>query len=329
MSEYFPAPGTARYEALVTPQWVLAVQDFEARGGGAPRPATYEGERLVVVEVSWAKLEAAVAYQAGHVPGALHLDTDDLEGGYPAWRLRPVEELQAVLGGLGITPGTTVVVYGHQLIAAARAWWVLMYAGAGDVRLMDGGYEAWTAAGLPTQTEIQAPPHVVFSGTPRLDFIATTEYVRARVRDGTAWLADARSEAEFRGEVSGYDYLDGKGRIPSAVHIGDADDKARLYQHADGRLRDPEEIAALWGQAGLRTATRQRAFEREVVFSCGSGWRSSLAFFYAWLLGYGNMRNYSDGWSGWSTAYVKDSAAAGSTPGWRQEPTENPIAGPG
>ena len=70
-----------------------------------------------------------------------------------------------------------------------------------------------------------------------------------------------------------------------------------------------------------------RAFAREVVFYCGSGWRSSLAFFYAWLLGVDYILNYSDGWSGWSTQYIPDpNVTSGATPGWRQEPTGNPIA---
>ncbi len=63
----------------------------------------------------------------------------------------------------------------------------------------------------------------------------------------------------------------------------------------------------------------------EVVFYCGGGWRSSVAFFYAWLLGFENVRNYSDGWSGWSTEYHPDPVALGRTPGWRQQPSRNPI----
>ena len=61
------------------------------------------------------------------------------------------------------------------------------------------------------------------------------------------------------------------------------------------------------------------------VFYCGSGWRSSLAFLYAWLLGFERIRNYSDGWGGWSTVYVRDSKVKGGTPGWRQRRSVHPI----
>jgi thiosulfate/3-mercaptopyruvate sulfurtransferase len=62
-----------------------------------------------------------------------------------------------------------------------------------------------------------------------------------------------------------------------------------------------------------------------VIFYCGSGWRSSLAFLYAQWLGYERVRNYSDGWSGWSTQYVLDKKAKGATPGWRQLRSGHPV----
>ena len=69
------------------------------------------GERLVVIEASWTpSLQAATDYHAGHIPGAIHLNTDELENGYPRWRLRPLAELHNVIGGLGIGPDTAVVV---------------------------------------------------------------------------------------------------------------------------------------------------------------------------------------------------------------------------
>ena len=101
--------------------------------------------------------------------------------------------------------------------------------------------------------------------------------------------------------------------------------KAQIYQAANGRLRPRNEIAALWAEAGLNPATPGEQFEREVIFYCGSGWRSSLAFFYAYMLGYKNIRNYSDSWSGWSTAYTQDAKEKGVTPGWKQEASGRPI----
>jgi thiosulfate/3-mercaptopyruvate sulfurtransferase len=323
---YFPAWESPRYEALVSVHWVQRLLDYHESGGRGPRPPTYRQDRFVVLEASWAPLEEATEYRGGHVPGAIHVDTDDLENGYPEWRLRDAGELQAAIGRAGITPQTTVVVYGAKLIAAARVWWVLKYAGVADVRLMDGGFDAWKAAGYPVETTVREPRPVEFAAPVSSGLLATTGYVRERLHGERVWLADVRSEEEFSGSASGYDYLDARGRIPSAVPVGDGDDDAHVYKQRDGRLRPPREILAHWRRQGIVSAPEGQRFEREVVFYCGGGWRSSVAFFYAWLLGFENIRNYSDGWSGWSTAYRPDASAKGGTPGWRQEPTGNPIA---
>ena len=322
---YFPARETPNYEALVSAVWVKAIQDFHQSSFQTPRPPTYRNNRYVILEASWAKIDEAKDYRRGHIPGAVHFNTDDLENGNPTWKLRPAGELHQVIGQYGITPQTTVVVYGRQLTAAARVWWVLRYAGVADVRLLDGGFEMWDALGYPRETTIRSPQPVAFTALVSSNMLATTDYVRDHLGSRQAWLADARSEAEYAGRTSGYKYLDCKGRIPSSIPVGNADDASSLYKLRDGRLRHPDEIQALWRQQGIVSTKTGGLFDREVIFYCGSGWRSSLAFFYAWLLGYQNIRNYSDGWCGWSTDYVPDATAKGNTPGWSQRRTGNPI----
>ncbi|MEK7833892.1 MAG: rhodanese-like domain-containing protein, partial [Acidobacteriota bacterium] len=208
---------TPRAETIVSPDWVKAMLDFQTSGGKTARPTNYRNNNFVIVEASWAKPEAAKDYLAGHIPSAIHLNTDDVENGYPRWLLRPVNELHHVIGRLGITPETTVVVYSKQSIAAARIWWVLLYAGVSDVRFLDGGFEAWTAAGFAGETAVRTPQAVEFSARVREEFLAKTDYVRAHLGDAGVQLADARSRAEFAGEVSGYDYMDFKGRIPCSI----------------------------------------------------------------------------------------------------------------
>jgi 3-mercaptopyruvate sulfurtransferase SseA len=310
-------------EIIVTPVWVKAVQQFH-RQQITTRPANYKHNHFVIIETGWGKLPGAKDYRAGHVPGAVYLNTDEFENGYPRWHLKPVSELQRVIGNLGITRNTTVIVYSRQTIAAARIWWILNYAGVSDVRILDGGFAAWQAAGLASETTINTPRATTFTATPRAHWLAQTPYVRERFANESIWLADTRSLAEYRGEVSGYNYLQARGRIPGAIHIGDADDKAQVYQTADGRFLPPADIAARWANMGLTAAGNR--FDHEVIFYCGSGWRSSVTFLYAYVLGYENIRNYSDGWSRWSTTYSKDPKVKGITPGWQQKASGNPIA---
>lgn len=314
----FPAGEVPNSRGLVSAGWLKRMLDYQ-------QSDTYRHQRFVVLEASWAALAKARDYREGHIPGAVHFNTDDLETGYPRWRLREGPELHGAIGRAGITPDTTVIVYGDKLIAAARVWWVLKYAGVADVRLLDGGMSAWRAAGGPVEREIHRPQPVLFSAPVATHLLATTAGVRAQLNSPRVWLADVRSEAEYAGRVSGYRYLDAKGRIPSAVFVGDGDDSAYLYKQRDGRLRPAAEILAHWRRQGLVPSDEPGRFERDVIFYCGGGWRSSVAFFYAWLLGFENIRNYSDGWSGWSTEYHPDKKARGGTPGWRQQPTGNPI----
>ncbi|HKX28087.1 MAG TPA: rhodanese-like domain-containing protein [Blastocatellia bacterium] len=305
------SPTPAHTEIVVSPAWVKTMIDR--------RSPVHRRNRFVVLEASWARLAEAGDYLAGHIPGALHLDTDEFENGYPRWLLRQPRELQRVIGALGIPPATTVVVYGRQTIAAARAWWVLKYAGVADVRFLNGGLAAWRAAGYPVETTINLPEPVVFEERVRDEWLATTAYVRTHLNDRQTRLADVRSLEEYIGASSGYNYINFKGRIPAAIHIDNADDTARLYVGADGALRDADEILALWQRAGLTDDGS------EVIFYCGNGWRSSLAFLYARVLGFKRIRNYSDGWGGWSTVYTPDPRADGNTPGWRQRPSANPF----
>jgi thiosulfate/3-mercaptopyruvate sulfurtransferase len=292
----FAAP---RRETVVSPAWV------QARLG-----------KVIVIEASWAPLETAKEYRAGHIPTARHANTDDFENGYPRWHLLAPAQIHAAIGRLGIAPSSTVVVYSHDSVAAARVWWILLYAGAADVRYLNGGLAAWKRAGFAVETAVPRWAPVPFTASVRGAVLADTEYVRSQ--DSNVHRADTRRQAEFTGRDSGYEYLAAKGRLPGAIHAGHAG-KGGPYLNADGTLRNATDVEEMWRAAGLLDG-------REIVFYCGSGWRSSLAFLHAWILGISNVRNYSDGWSGWSTRYARDAAASGITPGWRQEPSANPVA---
>ena len=320
----FPASEAPNYQQLVSVHWLKSLLDFQRLGHPLDRPLTYENDHFVILETSWASLEKATDYRKGHVPGAIHLNTDELENGEPRWRLRDAEALQKVIGNAGITPETTVIVYGKQIIAAARVWWVLKYAGVADVRLLDGGFEAWKAAGYAVEKDIQTPRPKTFEAVVAANLIASTGYVRAHFNTDKVLLGDVRSVGEFLGEKSGYTYLDAKGRIPGAIHLGDADDQSLLYTKRGGFLRAPSEIQTLWQEFGLYPMGEIQP-DKELILYCGGGWRSSLAVFYATLLGIENVRNYSDGWSGWSTIYHANAEESGAKPIWRQELTGNPV----
>ena len=128
-----PMDRLPRYEKLVPPRWL---QQLTAAQASRPHR---------IVEVAWRKRKR---YEAGHLPGAVYLDTDEFES-LPLWNIVPRERIASMLLSLGITKDTLVVVYGRDATAAARAAVVMMHAGVADVRLLNGGYQAWLDAGLP------------------------------------------------------------------------------------------------------------------------------------------------------------------------------------
>ncbi len=181
-------------------------------------------EDVVVLDVRWALTTANSPagrrdYDAGHVPGAFFVDLDTELAGPPGDGGRhPLPDpavVQRLLRRAGVTERSRVVVHdGKESYAAARAWWVLRWVGVADVRVLDGGYAAWLAAGLPVSTEQPADRHgdfVVRPGQlPTLDAVAAA----ARARDGL--LLDARAPERYAGETEPIDPV--AGHVPGAVN---------------------------------------------------------------------------------------------------------------
>jgi len=288
-----------RWQHLVTPAWIAALT------AGAPVVAAPAGPwRLVEVGSG-----GGDAFAAGHIPGAGYLDTALLEGG-PLWNKVPDAQLEAVLLGHGIRHDVTVILYARNVLAAARAAHLLLYAGVADVRLLDGGFAAWRRAG--GALERGAPPTqaaaagfgIPFPARPGILFdLAQTRDLLAR---GTGALVSIRTWNEFIGATSGYSYIDAKGDIPGALWgragvDGDVNSMADFHD-AHGCMNHAADIAAMWRAAGIHAG-------RDTVFYCGTGWRASLAFFYAWLMGWERIAVYDGGWCEWSRAAPPAGAA--------------------
>jgi thiosulfate/3-mercaptopyruvate sulfurtransferase len=326
-----PMEKSPRFSALVYPAWVKALIDYHKAGSTSPAPPEYPYDRdhkYVIFETQWGSFEemalgwADNSYLLGHIPGAIHSNSDIYENGPPRWFLNPDADLHAMMGSMGITADTTVVVYSNSPSFAARLWWILKYAGVSDVRLLNGGYEQWIASGYAGETTINYPVPAVFVSMVHPEFLATTDYVFARYTStDTTTIADNRSWDEHIGLTSGYGYLLAKGRIPNAVWVKDEDQ----YYDDDHTLRSYPEIKDMWSAVGIKSTIDSSLLDKEVIFHCGGGYRSSFTFFFAHMMGYDNVRNYSDGWEGWSTTYTQDPSCSDGAPGWCQAPSGRPI----
>ena len=329
----FPMEKLPQYQKLVYPGWVNQVMAYHETDSTTAAPAGYEYDRdhkFMIFETQWGTLEWANAYNNGHIPGAIHSNSDIYENDYPRWFMLPDDQLHAAMAEMGITEDTTVIVYSDSNIFAARLWWILTYAGVKDVRYLNGGYFRLDQCWLRRRNPEQYPgPRNSIYRTVCPEHLATVDEIAQVYNDtDTAVVADFRSLAEYEGEISGYSYVVQKGRIPNAVWAHDADDYTLEYTDSDGSLRSFTEVKELWESVGISSGMTEGQFDRDVYFYCGSGYRSALSFFHAHLMGFSNIKNFSDGWEGWSTEYTydEDACADSITPGWCQEPSGRPVS---
>jgi len=300
--ERLPMTHLAHYEKLVHPEWIHQLITGQ-------QPETYPGHGFAIFHVNF---DAREEYAAGHLPGALYLDTNALESSSD-WNRRSATELEAALQAHGITHNKTIVLYGRDTvadpddaqpartagqIAATRAAAILMYAGVGDVRLLDGGYDAWVSAGYEVETEEHRPSPVAASGVPipsHPDYFIDLDEAKTLLADPNGVLVSIRTWDEFIGKESGYNYIGSTGRIPGAVWGNCGTDAYHMqhYRNIDNTMREYHEIAANWATAGITP-------DKRVAFYCGTGWRASETFFYAHLMGWPNVAIYDGGWFEWS-----------------------------
>jgi 3-mercaptopyruvate sulfurtransferase SseA len=306
-----PVEGLLNYEKLVNPEWVAALL-----AGGSPD--TYRGDDFGVFHVNFGVPEE---FEEGHLPGAHYLDTNWLEAS-DNWNRRSPAELESALASLGISPSTTVVLYGRDTlgnpnekwpgrragqIAATRAAAILLYAGVKDVRLLDGGYDNWVSSGYPLESGSTTPTPISDFGLSipqRPEIIVDTADAKAILSDPAgAALVSVRTWKEHTGQVSGYNYIEPRGRIAGDVWGNCGSDAYHMqhYRNVDNTMRAYPEIAANWAAAGITA-------DKWVAFYCGTGWRASETWFYAYLMGWERIAVYDGGWFEWS-----------------QDPVNNPI----
>lgn len=279
----------ARWRQLVTPPWLAQLY------AGRPVEAAPPGDwRLIEVGCA-----ALARFERAHIPGATYLDTNQLETA-PLFNKISDPDLLALLLRLGVRHDTTVILYGRGSLTPARAAQLLLYAGVHDVRLLDGGLDAWCAAGLTSEAgrahaQATSTFGIAFPACPHL--CIDSDGARRLLSAPDATLVSIRTWSEHAGLTSGYSYIAERGEIPGARwgRAGREGDVQSMsdYQLPNATMRPAVEIAALRRAAGILPG-------RRTAFYCGTGWRASLAFFYAWLMGWDDISVYDGGWFEWS-----------------------------
>lgn len=253
-----------------------------------------KGLRIVDCRFDLGQPEAGrAAYLDSHIPGAVyaHLD-DDLAGPVTEDSGRhPLPEpdrLAKTLGEMGVASDTKVVVYdaGNGAMAA-RAWWLLRWLGHDDVKLLNGGFGAWTTAGAPTRAGAEVADAQIFEANPRNEWVITTdELVEAAGRISEMNLFDARDAARYRGEVEPIDSI--AGHVPGARNL-----PLTESLNADGEFLDSAALKTLW-QGALGTNP-----DEPWAVMCGSGVTACHIALSGIEAGRVEPRVYVGSWSEW------------------------------
>jgi thiosulfate/3-mercaptopyruvate sulfurtransferase len=264
---------TMQTEPLVESAWLGAhIQDSDVR--------------VIEVDVSRA------TYDEGHLPGAQlwNVYADLLQ---PNYRVVEREPFAALLARSGITPETSVVVYGY---AASLGFWLLRYYGHPRVSFLNGSRRKWLADHLPLSTEpagVQPSSYFVRDFAPVQDDIrASQEQIVGAIGDPEIRLMDVRSVAEYRGERF-WPSLPPEGdqrggHIPGAVLVPIED-----TWREDGTFKPLEDLRAFYAARGFTP-------DAEIITYCAVGGRASQAWFVlSYLLGYPRVRVYDASWIEW------------------------------
>lgn len=242
--------------------------------------------RLVEVDVD------TKAYQEGHVPNTVGWAWDTQLCDTLRRDIIPKNLFEKLLGQSGISPTTTIVLYGdNNNWFAAWAFWQLKVYGHEDVRLMNGGRKKWIAEGCELSLEVpQFKPTTYTAKNPDLSIRAFLPEILKAASEGSVHLVDVRSPQEFTGEILSPPGLPETcqrgGHIPGAKNIpwGKACNE-------DGTFKNSEELRTLYGTVGIGP-------EKPVIAYCRIGERSSHTWFVLkYLLGYKNVKNYDGSWT--------------------------------
>ena len=246
---------------------------------------------VVVAEVD----EDPDLYEGGHIVGAVKLHwRDDLQD--PLERdLVDREAFERLMGRLGISNASTVVLYGDKNNwFAAFAYWYLKVYGHEDVRVLDGGRQKWLDERRELTTDVPSPERAEYRASERNEALRA---YRGAVLEGIGAsekaLVDVRSPQEYAGDLvapPGYEQEGAQraGHIPTAVSI-----PWSQAVRDDGTFRPREELLELYESEGI-TAGKQ------VTAYCRIGERSAHTWFVLReLLGYEHVDNYDGSWTEW------------------------------
>lgn len=250
---------------------------------------------LVVIDLTMSGMDSPDPYEAGHIPGARKLDfhsifTGDGTHGGLTMELVAADSLRNLLEGLGVSDGSTIVLYSTSqwLSPVARTYVTLDNLGLGDhTHILNGGYNAWKAAGGAVETAAPRITRGSLHVTAHGDAVTNGAYVMAHIADKHLTIVDARAPEFYNGSERGHSAARA-GRVPGAHNVYFltlADSVANTYIA-------PEEARAKFVAAGV-------PLNKPVIVYCHIGQTASVDYVQLRRLGV-PVRLYDGSFEDWS-----------------------------
>ena len=244
-------------------------------------------QKLGAPDVCLIDVRPAEQFAQGHIPGAVHFDlfglslVDTSEAPLKAFMYM----IHHMLELRGVSEAKEVVFYeANSGMRAARGLWFLEYFGHPNARMLDGGIDAWKAAGGTITTEPVVPKAATFKTTERREVLATVDDVLQSLNKKEFSILDTRSGGEYLGT---HVRAARGGAIPGAIHIEWTDNL-----DSTGKFKSDAELKAMYDKAGITP-------EKEVISYCQGGYRAAHSYVALRLLGFPNVRNYIGSWKEW------------------------------
>lgn len=226
-------------------------------------------------------------YAHGHIPGATHFDlfglslADTTDAPLKAFMFM----IHHVLELRGVSEAKEVVFYeDNSGMRAARGVWFLEYYGHENVKMLDGGMQAWQASGAAVTTDGAVPKPATFRTVERREVLASADDVLRSLDKKDTVILDTRSAGEHYGTTV---RAARGGAIPHSIHIEWTDNL-----DAAGKFKTNDELKTMYERAGVTP-------DKEVYSYCQGGYRAAHSYIALRLLGYPKVRNYIGSWKEW------------------------------
>lgn len=271
-------------EALATTEWLAAHLDDPS-----VRVVDLRYYVRMASDGAFRGVSGRKAYHEGHIPGAAFADpASGLSDPEDPLSILSPGRFAALMGRLGIGNDSTVVVYDDSGGTwAARLWWALRYYGHDAAKVLNGGLTRWIAEGRPLETRTPTLPAATFRARKRPALAATCDEVRQAIERRDVCIVDALPEVFYSGKARLYP-THRAGHIPTALNVPATANLDQVTQ----TLLPPEELARLWGKAGIKP-------DQRVITYCGAGVYGAYDLFALYVLGHENVGLYDGSWMEW------------------------------